>query len=250
VPKPRARPEQLVAEADAEERDPRGERLTAAAPPVVGGGRVTGAVGQEDPVGARRPARRRASTWPAARAPACHAPPSAVRRHRLDAEVECGHGRSGAADVLDDVRLGRGDVARSGRRPPSAGCPARAGAARRWSCSTGRDPTRIAPRSRRCRVSARVSTPLMPTTPPSPQLGRPGCGWLATTTDPRGLTHDVAGHPDATGLRVLVVDPGVADVRGGLDHDLPVVRRVGERLLVAGHAGGEDGFAERSPPAP
>jgi hypothetical protein len=26
-------------------------------------------------------------------------------------------------------------------------------------------PTRIAPRSRRCRVSARVSTPLMPTTP-------------------------------------------------------------------------------------
>ena len=33
------------------------------------------------------------------------------------------------------------------------------------SSSTLEMPTRIAPRSRRCRVSARVSTPLMPTTP-------------------------------------------------------------------------------------
>ncbi len=33
------------------------------------------------------------------------------------------------------------------------------------SLSTLEMPTRMAPRSRRCRVSARVSTPLMPTTP-------------------------------------------------------------------------------------
>ena len=46
------------------------------------------------------------------------------------------------------------------------------------------------------------------------------------------------------GLRVLVVDAGVADLRGGHDDDLAVVARVGERLLVAGHAGVEDGLAE------
>ncbi len=36
---------------------------------------------------------------------------------------------------------------------------------RSGSVSVVEMPTRIAPRSRRCRVSARVSTPLMPTTP-------------------------------------------------------------------------------------
>src|SRR5690606_21863894 len=61
------------------------------------------------------------------------------------------------------------------------------------------------------------------------------------------VAHDVAGDPDPVGLVVLVVDPGVADVRGGLHHHLPVVGRVGERLLVAGHAGGEDRLAERLP---
>ena len=36
---------------------------------------------------------------------------------------------------------------------------------RAGSVSTVEMPTRMAPRSRRCRVSARVSTPLIPTTP-------------------------------------------------------------------------------------
>ena len=58
------------------------------------------------------------------------------------------------------------------------------------------------------------------------------------------VAHDVAGDPDPARLRVLVVHAGVADVRRGHDDDLAVVRRVGERLLVAGHAGGEDGLAE------
>ena len=49
------------------------------------------------------------------------------------------------------------------------------------------------------------------------------------------------------GLGVLVVDAGVADVRGGHDDDLAVVGGVGQRLLVAGHAGGEDGLAEGLP---
>ncbi len=60
-----------------------------------------------------------------------------------------------------------------------------------------------------------------------------------------GVADDVAGHPDAPGLGVFLVHPGVADVRGGLDHQLAGVGGVRDGLLVAGHAGREDGFAER-----
>ena len=58
------------------------------------------------------------------------------------------------------------------------------------------------------------------------------------------VAHDVAGDPDAGGLGVLVVHAGVADVRGRHHDDLAVVAGVGQRLLVAGHAGGEDRLAE------
>ena len=69
--------------------------------------------------------------------------------------------------------------------------------------------------------------------------GAPGRG-------PAGrIAHHVAGDPDAARLGVLVVDAGVADVRRGLHDDLPVVGRVGQRLLVAGHPGGEHRLAER-----
>src|SRR4030095_13724856 len=54
------------------------------------------------------------------------------------------------------------------------------------------------------------------------------------------VADDEPGHPHAPALVVLAVDPGVADVRGGHDDDLAVVAGVGEGLLVAGHAGGED----------
>ena len=62
--------------------------------------------------------------------------------------------------------------------------------------------------------------------------------------DARRVAHDVPRHPDAPGLRVLVVHAGVADVRRGLQHDLTGVRGIREGLLVAGHAGGEDDLAE------
>jgi hypothetical protein len=65
--------------------------------------------------------------------------------------------------------------------------------------------------------------------------------------DTGGIADDVAGDPDAPRLLVLVVGPGVADVRCGLHHDLPGVRRVGQGLLVAGHAGREDDLAEGAP---
>ena len=61
---------------------------------------------------------------------------------------------------------------------------------------------------------------------------------------PGRVADDVPGDPDPLRLVVLVVHPGVADVRRGLGDDLPVVRRVGQRLLVAGHPGGEHRLAE------
>ena len=61
---------------------------------------------------------------------------------------------------------------------------------------------------------------------------------------PGGVADDVAGDPDPRGLGVLVVHAGVADVGGGHHHHLAVVGRVGQRLLVAGHAGREDRLAE------
>ena len=65
--------------------------------------------------------------------------------------------------------------------------------------------------------------------------------------DTRGIAHDVPGDPDAAALGVVIVDAVVADVRSGLDHDLSVVRRVRERLLVTRHPGGEHCLAERLP---
>src|SRR5690606_32051961 len=66
----------------------------------------------------------------------------------------------------------------------------------------------------------------------------------------RRVPDDETGRPDALALHVLRVDSGVAVVRGGEHGDLPVVAGVGERLLVAGHAGAEhrlaDGLTDRS----
>ena len=86
--------------------------------------------------------------------------------------------------------------------------------------------------------------PLMPTTPSSRELVLQVAGGAPVRRPPGRVAHDVAGDPDPVRLVVLVVDAGVADVRRGLHDDLPVVGRVGQRLLVAGHAGGEDGLAE------
>ena len=63
----------------------------------------------------------------------------------------------------------------------------------------------------------------------------------------RRVAHRVAGDPDlvAAALGVLAVPAGVADLRRGGDHDLAVIAGVGQRLLVAGHAGGEHRLAER-----
>src|SRR5699024_5838020 len=51
---------------------------------------------------------------------------------------------------------------------------------------------------------------------------------------PRGVADDVSGSPDPGRFVIGAVDSGVADVRGGLDDDLAVVGRIGQRLMVAG----------------
>ena len=186
---------------------------------------------------------------PAARAPRCRARPSA-RGHRLDAEVERGDGEPPLAQRRDDVRLAGGHLAR-GRRPAIGGAAstrASSSLACVGSSSPEKMPTRIAPRSRRCRVSARVSTPAMPTTPWRRARRRGSRRERQFDGPPGRVAHDVAGDPDPARLAVLVVHAGVADVRRGHHDDLAVVGGVGQRLLVAGHAGGEHGLAEGATP--
>lgn len=52
-------------------------------------------------------------------------------------------------------------------------------------------------------------------------------------------------NPDLARFGVLAVDAGVPDVRRSLHHELAGVGGIGDGLLVTGHAGGEDRFAER-----
>ena len=72
--------------------------------------------------------------------------------------------------------------------------------------------------------------------------GRPPVGRAAGR-----VADDEAGDPHPAALVVLAVHAGVADVRGGHHDDLAVVAGVGQRLLVAGHPGGEDRLADRRP---
>src|SRR2546428_2464318 len=65
-----------------------------------------------------------------------------------------------------------------------------------------------------------------------------------------GFLHDQPVRPRPVRLHVLLVDAVVADHRIGHGHDLPVIRRIGEDLLVAGQGRVEDdltvGLAEGS----
>lgn len=76
--------------------------------------------------------------------------------------------------------------------------------------------------------------------PLGPPVGRASCG----------VADDVALNPDLARFGVLAVDAGVPDVRRSLHHELAGVGGIGDGLLVTGHAGGEDRFAERGAWAP
>ena len=97
-------PEHLVAEADAEQRHARVEHRADQRDRVVGGRRVAGAVGHEDPVGADREQlvrgdRRRQHVHVGA------ALGQPARRHGLDAQVQRGDGAASLAQRRHDVRL-------------------------------------------------------------------------------------------------------------------------------------------------
>ena len=135
------------------------------------------------------------------------------------------------------------------RSAPSIGCWPRT----RSASSSGdasdapeKTPAFIEPRLRRCRTNARVSMPAMPTMLLADQFVFQCSGGPPVRDPRRGIAHRVAGHPDlvAAAFAVLTVPPGVADLRGGGHHDLAVIARVGQRLLVPGHAGGKDCLAQ------
>ncbi len=172
--------------------------------------------------------------------------------HRLDAEVEGSDGEAGVAHGRDGIRLARRDL----------GCE-------RGSCHLGARAHRLEERLDRS-AGGVAAEEAHPHRPPLAKVScqRPGvdlahaddalvgelvlelAGGAPVGRPEGGVAHDVARRPDARALVVLAVDAGVADVRGRHDDDLPVVARVGEGLLVAGHAGREDrlsdGLAERA----
>ena len=57
------------------------------------------------------------------------------------------------------------------------------------------------------------------------------------------LADDESAYPGASALGILVVDPVIADLRVRHRHDLAVIGRVGEDLLISRHARVEDDLA-------
>src|SRR5690606_33269597 len=216
--------EELVAEADAEERDPRGQHLAQRGD--VGGGGVAGAVGEEHAVGADRlDVGERGGGGQHVHLAAAFGHPA--RGHALHAEVDGGHGVALGPDGGHDVRLGGGDLGgqvgahhggrlthpfdqrldrlfRAGEDPGPHGAAFAQVAGERAGAAQGDADDALVLQV----VVERAGGP--------PARHHPG-----------GLAHDVSGDPDAGRLRVLVVDAGVADVGGGHGDDLAVVGGVG-----------------------
>ena len=101
-------------------------------------------------------------------------------------------------------------------------------------------PARMAPRWRRWRVRARVSTPVMPATSCSASHCPKDALRSPTAGQRRQLAHHNAGEPRRVGLLVGRGDAVVADLRRGEGHDLPAVGGVGGDLLIPGHRCVED----------
>ncbi len=234
--------EELVAEADAEVGQPPLQRTLQQGDLRGGGGRVAGSVGEEQPVGldGQHVVEGRRRREHVALDPALGHHPRSVG---LQAEVDHRDREEPLPDRGHDVALGGGHLRRQvgarhlaglehpgqqrlrvglGRGDPD---PHRASLAQAAGQGAGVD----AGDADDALVAQRV-VERAPRAPAGRAAGR--------------VADDVARHPDPRGLRVLVVHARVADVRGGHHHHLAVVGRVGERLLVAGHPGREDGFAE------
>ena len=119
-------------------------------------------------------------------------------------------------------------------------------AARSKRPSAGKASTPVGgPPSRMRMVSARVSTPgdagdALRAQPGVQVLGRAPVRRLGDV-----LLHHQPARGDRGRLDVLGVGADIADMREGEGDDLPGVGRVGQRFLIAGHAGVEADLADR-----
>jgi len=175
-------------------------------------------------------------------ATACHL----LRGHGLDAEIDGDHGEARLPDRGNDVWLRGRDIA--GEVGPGHGGARLHLREEVGRCSLGigaaEDPhahrTALAQVPGECTGvdAADADDPLLD------EVVLQASGRTPVRRDPRGIPDDVARHPDARGLAVLVVHAGVADVRGRHDDHLASVRRIGQGLLVAAHSRGEDGLTE------
>src|SRR5579863_7078098 len=232
--------EDLAAQADAEDRDAGREHLAHRVDRVAGSGRVTGAVGEEHTVGfGRQDLAGGGVGGQHVNLAAAFGQPA--RGGGLDAQVHRGDPVPGTGAIrrADGVGLLGSDL--PGQVSPG-------------HLRAGQHPFQQLVRSGRGADGAPLSqVPGERAGAGDRDAGDPLAGQLVLQAafgppagDDRGqLADHVAADPDPPRLVVLVVDAGVADVRGGHRDDLAAVGRVGQRLLVAGHPGAEDHLAER-----
>ena len=107
-----------------------------------------------------------------------------------------------------------------------------------------------APWSRMCRVRARVSIPWIPTMPRSRRYSSSDCvarQLLARTLPSLTTNPSTKGRRDSTssGFTPVVPDEGI-----GHGHDLPLVGRIGQDLLIAAHQVLKTTSPTASPSAP
>ena len=243
--------EDLVAEADAEDREP-AEQLAHRRDQVRHALGVARAVGEEQAVGPPledlRGGRR-----------SRHDRDLAARHPELPQDVPLD-----AAVVGDDAEAGRGRRDPAPPESPAALRPGERGPGRHLRDEVPADETReradALEQTRRVGLDrgdaavlgavvsqvagerARVD-PLEADDPVRLQIVVEGRGGAEVRGDRRGLLHDEPVHPRPPRLDVLRVDAVVADEGIGHHHDLPSIGRVGEDLLVARHCGVEDDLA-------
>ena len=244
----------LVAEADTEQRQALSDDLFREVDCAVGGGRVTGTVGEEHSVGLQvedlfetRVGRQHVDA------------DTALGEHArgvgLDTEVDGGNRVQRLPALrLDDVAAGGADLtgkigAEHGRlilNPSDQFVIGGDGFTGKNSGLHRTASTQVANQGTSVDPGDSDDALLF-------ELGLQRTGCTPARGDARGVTNDVPGNPDlgagtlagrSDRLVVFVVPAGVADLRCGGDDDLAVVAGIGERFLVAGHSGAEHRFAQ------